>query len=155
MTVSPTLFGTLWTASFLGWGTLTFEYLRRLRNQRDSIADEIRSLNARNGFGQSVDKEDLALDLMVPRRSESLEEFATNIGKPPRDYISQLEMEVGVPRSVWGLGFHLLGVFYTISGISYLIPGGIFSSTGYLLSIYLWFLISLVLFLYFFYSTTF
>lgn len=143
MTISPTVYWAVWTASFLAWGTLTYQYLDHLRIQRDSLAEEIRSFNARNGIDQSVDKEDLALDILVPLIDGNLVRCASNNGIEYTEYRDDLYENIGRPKVIWGLIFHILGIVFTISGITAMFPGGFISGGLYLIAVYLFFALSL------------
>lgn len=143
MTISPTVYWAVWTASFLAWGTLTYQYIDRLRIQRDTLAADIRAFNARNGVDQSVDKEDLALDILVPLRERNLVRCASNNGLEFTEYRDNLYENIGRPKAIWGFIFHVLGIFYTISGISALLPGGFIPGGLYLITVYLFFTLSL------------
>lgn len=148
MSISPSLFGTLWTASYLGWGALTYQFLKQLRREHSNLAQEIRLFNSRYGLDLSVDKEDLAMDLMVPGRGRNLKKIAEANGKDFDQYRMDLTDVVGKSHSFWAFGFHILGVAFTISGITYLFPGGFISPATYLAMVYLCFVLSLIGFLF-------
>ena len=58
------------------------------------FGDKIRSHNARNGYDQSVGREDLARDLRNPRKNENLRQFARNNDISFREYKSELSLVV-------------------------------------------------------------
>lgn len=137
MTLSSTIYFGAWTPALLAWGALSYEYYGKWRNQLEELGDKIRSHNARNGYDQSVGREDLARDLRNPRKNENLRRFAMNNDILLREYKSELYKHVGNPEvHYWSVVLHAVGLAITFSGISYLTPWGILPPEIYLLIVY-------------------
>jgi len=142
--VSSNVYWGIWTALFLAWGSLTYQYARQLPKYHTSLAGDIRGYNARNGNDQSIDKELLASDLMVPFRNENLKKYAINNNLEHYAYRNRLINYVGKQR-VWSIAFlHIAGIGFHILGLSHLFPGGFIPPTVFIISSSVIFLISLI-----------
>lgn len=137
MSLSSAVYFGVWTPALLAWGTLSYEYYGKWRYQLDELGDNIRSYNARNGYDQSVRREDLARDLRNPRKNENLKQFASNNNMSIEGYESKLHEHVGNPEfQYWAVVLHAVGLIVVFSGISYLTPWGILPAEIYLLVVY-------------------
>lgn len=137
MTLSPTVYFGVWGTALLAWGALSYEYYGKWQNHLDELGDEIRSHNARNGYDQSVGREDLARDLRNPRKNSNLRRFAENNNIPLNKYESELKESVGNSEvHYWSVVFHAIGLAITFGGITYLAPWGLLPAEIYLLIVY-------------------
>jgi hypothetical protein len=125
---------------------LLWQYYSKWDDTVGSVAQEIRLYNARNDLDQSVDKEDLARDYLIPYCDSNLRELAQNNGKDYHSYQTGLHEGVAQPKLFWAVLFHILGLLYTFSGVTYLLPGGFISGPWFLASVIVLFLVSLGLF---------
>lgn len=146
MTLSLPAYLGAWGTATLFWLGLLYQYQSKWNEAVGSVADDIRAYNARSGYDLSVDKEDLAGDFLLPLRSEHLHQFAENNGISHTTYQRDLRESVEKPQLRWGYFLHILGVIYTFSGISYLLPGGFFSPSVFLGSVSILFIVSLSLY---------
>lgn len=137
MTLSSTAYFGVWGTALLAWAALSYEYYRKWRRQLGELGDSIRSHNARNGFDQSVSREDLARDLRNPRKYENLRRFAENNNITLSQYRSELHENIGNPEiQYWSVVFHAIGLSVTFGGITYLAPWGLLAAETYLLIVY-------------------
>lgn len=144
--ISDSSFATFWTASFLGWLPLTYQYLILYNRCRDRISGKIRRYNSTQGYDQSVDKSKLAQDYLLPIGRSAILEYSSNNGLDYDAYLNGLEDHVG--KSHWATGFslHVLGILIAISGITYVAPVKIMEGWLYLLILYTYFIIDLLVF---------
>lgn len=146
MTLSTGAFLTFFGTALLFWLGLLWQYYSKWNKIVDSVAHEIRLYNARNDLDQTVDKEGLASDYLLPHRESNLKELAMKNGKDYENYITELRDSVEQPKIFWGALFHALGLLYTFSGVTYLLPGGFIPGSWFLGSVVALFLISLGIF---------
>lgn len=149
MTLSLIQYSGIWGTAVLAWLALAYEYYGKWAEELDYLGMDIRSFNAERGYDQSIGREELAQDLRIPYRGEKLREYAKNNGLSVADYESELKENIGNPEYLfWALILHLIGVLYTLAGITYLSPGGILSASTYLVTVYLLLIASLLLYWY-------
>lgn len=149
MTLSPTVYFGAWGTALLAWAALSYEHYSKWQNQLEELGDKIRSHNARNGYDQSVGREDLARDLRNPRKNNNLRRFATNNSISFRRYRTELHENVGNPElHYWSIVLHAIGLAVTFSGITYLAPWGLLPAEIYLLIVYGLLVVSFVLYWY-------
>lgn len=135
MTLSSSIFGTLWGTAVLAWLALSYQYKRKRKGKISQLGDEIRSYNARNGYDQSLGREALASDLSIPFiSSHNIRRFAENNGVSVEEYQAELESHTGHPTAIsWAIFVQILGVIYTLGGFSYFTEWGFIPPTIYLL----------------------
>lgn len=143
MTLSTGAYLTFLGTALLFWLGLLWRYYSKWEDTIESLAQEIRLYNARNGLDQSVDKEDLARDYLLPQQDSNLRELAQKNGKDYRSYQSGLREAIEQPKLFWAVLFHVFGLLYTFSGVTYLLPGGFISGPSFLGSVVVLFLVSL------------
>lgn len=149
MTLSPTVYFGVWGTALLAWAALSYERYGEWEGQLEELGDDIRSYNARNGYNQSVGREDLARHLRNPRKNSSLRRFAENNNISLSQYRAGLKQSVGDPElHYWSMVLHLIGLAVTFSGITYLAPWGLLSAKTYLLIVYGLFFVSFALYRY-------
>jgi len=66
----------------------------------EEYANSIRSQNAKMGLDWSVSETELALDYLLPRRSDRIERYSQNNGIEKDDYVATLDEEVGKPTQL-------------------------------------------------------
>jgi len=137
VTLSPTVYFGVWGTALLAWAALSYEHYRKWQNQLEELGDEVRSYNARNGYDQSVGREDLARHLRNPRKNSNLRRFAKDNNISLSQYKSELKKSVGNPElHYWSIVIHAIGLAVTFSGITYLTPWGLLPAEIYLLTVY-------------------
>lgn len=137
MTLSPSVYFGVWGTALLAWTALSYEHYGKWQSQLEKLGDKIRSHNARNGYDQSVGREDLARDLRNPRKNSNLRRFAENNNFSLSQYESELKESVGNPEvHYWSVVFHAIGLTITFGGITYLAPWGFLPAEIYLLIVY-------------------
>lgn len=148
MTLSPVYFG-VWGTALLAWAALSYEHYGKWQSQLEELGDKIRSYNARNGYDQSVGRDDLAQDLRNPRKNNNLRRFAENNNISLNRYKSGLKERVGNPElHYWSVVLHAIGFTVTFSGITYLAPWGLLPAEIYLLIVYGLLMVSFALYWY-------
>jgi len=149
VTLSPTVYFGVWGTALLAWAALSYEHYGKWQSQLEELGDDIRSYNARNGYNQSVGREDLARHLRNPRKNSNLRRFAENNNISLSQYKSEFKESVGNPElHYWSIVLHAIGLVVTFSGITYLAPWGILPAEIYLLIVYGIFVASFALYWY-------
>lgn len=147
MSLSAPAFLGVWGTATLFWLGLLYQYHSKWGEVLEECATNIRSYNARNGYDLSIDREELARDFLYPFHNQDIKDFAENNGISADLYRKELDEAIPKPHLRWAFLFHILGLIYTFSGISYLTPIGFLSPVQFLYSVVVWFLVSLVLYL--------
>jgi hypothetical protein len=87
------------------------------------------------------------MDFLLPFREKNLRRFAHNNDVRLNQYRGELIDSIDKPTIFWTLLFHVLGVVFTLSGISYLLPSGILPAPIHLGLVVSLFLVSLFFYL--------
>lgn len=146
MTLSTGAFLTFLGTAILFWLGLLWQYFSKWQRTVESVAQDIRLYNARGGLDQGVDKESLAYDYLLPYRDSNIRELTQRNEKDYENYLTELRENVDQPMTFWTIVFHVIGLLYTFSGVTYLLPGGFVSGQWFLGSIVVLFLVSLAFF---------
>jgi len=149
VSLSPNVYFGIWGTALLAWAALSYKYYEKWHEQLETVGDEIRSVNARNGYDQSVGRKDLAKDFRHPFKNQNLVEFAKCNNISTDYYVSELRENIGNPKILfWAVCIHSVGFVISISGITYLAPWKIVPADIYLLIVFGFFAISVALYWY-------
>lgn len=137
MSLSQSDFIVLWGTSILAWLALSYTFYGKSRVRKSEIGDDIRALNARKGYDQSVARDDLARDFIVPFFRSYIDEFARNNRIDSEEYLSALRSRLGrktILRSA--ILVNSLGAVYALGGLTYFVSGGAFDPLTYVVTVY-------------------
>lgn len=136
MKVEPPLFFAIWAGLLTTHVAMFFRILHKLGEYKNEIADNIRRYNARQGYGQSVAKEELAWAYLTPFTSGELRKFAQINDLRLQRYKRELSENVGRRRlPIVGVIYQGAAVIISIAGLTYLVTSVPLSRETYLIGL--------------------
>lgn len=147
MTLSTESFLAAWGTLFLAHSAMLVPYWRKWQAHIADVGDDIRSYNARRGYGQSVGRERLAESYLTPFKSEALDQFTDDIDLSTSEYERQLREHIGKPVLPFiGVVYQAIAITLTVLGLTYFLEGTWVSAELYLFGLGFLFVVSVILY---------